>query len=57
MLTKINHIYLTLIPKKDAPTTRGNYIPISYIGVAYKLVAKILAARVMNVIPGIIAPQ
>ncbi|WJX67429.1 hypothetical protein P8452_51895 [Trifolium repens] len=42
--------FLTLIPKVSSPQTLGDFRPISLIGCLYKLVAKVLAARLAKVI-------
>jgi hypothetical protein len=42
--------FLTLIPKISSPQALGDFRPISLIGCIYKLVAKVLAARLAKVV-------
>lgn len=44
-LKSINTSYITLIPKKEGPTTTSNYRPISLLNTSFKLITKILANR------------
>jgi hypothetical protein len=46
----ISSYFLTLIPKVSSPQALGDFRPISLIGCLYKLVAKVLAARLAKVI-------
>jgi hypothetical protein len=46
--------FLTLIPKLSSPQALGDVRPISLIGCLYKLIAKVLAARLAKVIGDII---
>jgi hypothetical protein len=46
----INDSYITLVPKKDAPLTVHDYRPISLLNSSIKLIAKILADRLQQVI-------
>jgi hypothetical protein len=46
--------FLTLIPKVSSPQAFSDFRPISFIGCLYKLVAKVLAARLAKVIGDII---
>lgn len=45
-----NSSFFTLVPKIKDPNTLGDYRPISVIGSMYKIIAKILAARMKKVI-------
>lgn len=47
---------ITLIPKKTSPN-RLDYRPISCLGVAYKIISKILATRLMTILPEILNPD
>lgn len=49
-----NSSFITLIPKIDNPMVCKDYRPISLIGVQYKIIAKILANRLGNIIQEII---
>lgn len=54
MLRSLNLAILTLILKKCSPERLEDYRPISFLGVTYKIFAKILASRLMVVFPGLI---
>lgn len=47
--------FLALIPKVDRPFSLGDYKPISLLGCLYKMVAKVLAARLRRVIDSLIS--
>jgi hypothetical protein len=46
--------FLTLIPKVSTPQALGDFRPISLLGCLYKLVSKVLTARLAKVIGGLI---
>jgi len=46
----INNTFITLIPKKDCPQSLNDFRPISLVGSLYKVLAKLLANRLQNVI-------
>lgn len=50
----INSSFITLIRKVDNPTELKEYRPISLIGCMYKILAKVLAARLKCTIPTVI---
>jgi hypothetical protein len=52
----ITSSFLTLIPKKDMPQSLNDFRPISLIGSLYKILAKVLAARLKEVIGKLIDP-
>lgn len=52
-----NHTFLTLIPKKPETDRVEMFRPISLCNVAYKVVTKVLASRVRNVLSSIIHPS
>ena len=54
MPTGCNSSFITLIPKVGSPLGVGDYRPISLIGVQYKIVAKILAIRLVEVIDTVV---
>ena len=41
----LNSTFLSLIPKKDKPSTFANFRPISLCNLLYKLIAKVIAVR------------
>ncbi|PWA95854.1 Arginine repressor C-terminal-like domain-containing protein [Artemisia annua] len=49
--------FIVLIPKKADPLGFSDYRPISLIGCVYKVISKILSARLAKVIPSIIGPN
>lgn len=57
MLHSINHTFLMLISKVKSASGLRDYRPISCIGVAYKLIAKVIAERLKIVLPELIAPK
>jgi hypothetical protein len=48
--------FITLIPKVSCPMKLGDFRPISLLGCLYKLIAKVLAARLAKVMNSIVAP-
>ena len=46
-----NASFIALIPKVNDPQNLNEYRPISLIGIIYKIVAKVLARRMMEVLP------
>jgi len=55
LLKGINNTFTTLIPKKDSPQSLNDYRPISLVGSVYKVLAKLLANRLKNVIGSVIS--
>lgn len=53
MLSTMNHTFLVLKPKRYFPTTLDDYRPISYVGVPYKIISKILANCLLIVFPNL----
>ncbi|PNX70644.1 cysteine-rich receptor-like protein kinase, partial [Trifolium pratense] len=47
--------FLALIPKKDHPQHLSEYRPICLIGILYKILSKLLAARLKNVMGKLIS--
>ncbi|GKV48490.1 hypothetical protein SLEP1_g55300 [Rubroshorea leprosula] len=51
----LNSSFLTLVPKKQNPRDLKDFRPISLVGCVYKLLSKVLANRLKNVISEIIS--
>ena len=49
-----NSSFITLVPKVDDPLTISDFRPISLIGCQYKIIAKVLANRLAQVIPSVV---
>ncbi|GKV46217.1 hypothetical protein SLEP1_g53216 [Rubroshorea leprosula] len=52
-----NASFIVLIPKVENPQRIEEFIPISLIGVMYKIIAKLLSNRLQKVLPKIIGEQ
>ncbi|KAL0455435.1 UNVERIFIED_CONTAM: Retrovirus-related Pol polyprotein from type-2 retrotransposable element R2DM [Sesamum latifolium] len=57
LLKQINATLLTLIPKVAAPSTVGNYRPISCCNVLYKINTKIIVQLMQQVMQKIVSPS
>jgi len=51
----INSTFISLIPKKDCPQTLNDFRPISLVGSLYKVLVKLLANQLKNVIGSVIS--
>ena len=47
--------FISLVPKKPGVDTIAGFRPISLIGRAYKIIANVLAGRLLKVLPSIIS--
>lgn len=56
MLPALNHTHIVLIPKIKNPNKMSAFLPISLCNVIYKIIAKVLANRLKQILPHIIAP-
>ena len=54
-LKSLNATFLVLIPKKGGAEELGDFRPISLLGGLYKLLAKVLANRIKNVIGRVVS--
>lgn len=55
ILKGLNYAFIALIPQTLSPNSMGDFRPISLIGSAYKLIAKVLASRLQKVMPHILS--
>jgi hypothetical protein len=56
ILTEINRIFITLIPKSDKTAKVNQFRPISLCNTIYKIISKILAARLKPLLHKVISP-
>ncbi|XP_074315308.1 uncharacterized protein LOC141651499 [Silene latifolia] len=56
-LGKINHPFITLLPKVELPQNVTQYRPIACCNVLYKAISKVPATRLSKVLPEIISPN
>ena len=56
MPSKLNHTWVTLIPKVKAPVSMKDLHPISLCNVIYKVISKVLANRLKLILLDIIHP-
>lgn len=54
-LVWFNHIFITLVPKKEQVMKVVNFCPISIYNVLYKIVAKVIANRLKLILPTMIS--
>ena len=57
VLPSLNSTFITLIPKKDKPSTFDDFRPISLCNLIYKLIAKVVANRLNPFLDKFISPQ
>lgn len=55
MLANINHAFISLIPKINAPTNPKDFRPISLCNVIYKIISKTIANRLKKIIPKLVS--
>ena len=52
----LNKTHIVLIPKIQGPETIGNYRPISLCNSIYKVISKVLVARIRSHLDSLISP-
>ena len=56
MLPALNHTNIVLIPKVKSPEKMSEFKPNSLCNIIYKIISKVLANRLKQVLPDIISP-
>ena len=56
ILDYLNQTIITLIPKCQNPETFNHYRPINLCNTVYKIVTKIIVARLRPLLPGLVSP-
>lgn len=56
LLQELNTTFISLIPKSESPTSVSHYRPISLCNVSYKIISKIMASHLKQVLPKLISP-
>ncbi|CAL9010471.1 unnamed protein product [Prunus brigantina] len=54
---KLNYTLITLVPKVQSPQTMVQFRPISLCSTLYKVISKILVARLRPILPDLISPN
>lgn len=57
LLKQVNATLLTLVPKVQNPTTAADYRPIACCNVVYKILTKIITARLQELLPSLVGAE
>ena len=57
LVVSVNSTLVILIPKVDQPKSLNNFQQISLFNVSYKLITKLVASRLRNLLPELISPN
>ena len=56
MVPKISYTHIVLIPKVKYPKKMADFCPISLCNIIYKIISKVLANRLKQILPQLISP-